>query len=97
MYSPCFTGVHKGLLCTQVADVTRFPAQHFNLMYAYNAMASYFARDNVALLGFSKVRLFILRLQLASCNNACAVYSIRLPRFRLPRQFSIIAVDYKSN
>lgn len=29
--------------------------QHFNLMYAYNAMASYYARDNVALLGFAKV------------------------------------------
>ena len=29
--------------------------QHYNLMYAYSAMASYFARDNVALLGFAKV------------------------------------------
>jgi ferritin heavy chain len=28
---------------------------HYNLMYAYSAMASYFARDNVALLGFAKV------------------------------------------
>jgi ferritin heavy chain len=28
---------------------------HFNLMYAYNAMASYYARDNVALLGFAKL------------------------------------------
>jgi len=51
--------VCEGLLCTQLADVTSFLLQHFNLMYAYNAMASYFARDNVALLGFSKVRLFI--------------------------------------
>jgi ferritin heavy chain len=28
---------------------------HFNLFYAYNAMASYYARDNVALLGFAKL------------------------------------------
>mmetsp|Transcript_7768 Transcript_7768/g.22978 ORF Transcript_7768/g.22978 Transcript_7768/m.22978 type:complete len:285 (-) Transcript_7768:420-1274(-) len=28
---------------------------HFNLFYAYNAMSSYFARDNVALLGFGKM------------------------------------------
>lgn len=28
---------------------------HFNLFYAYNAMASYYARDNVALLGFGKL------------------------------------------
>jgi len=28
---------------------------HFNLFYAYNAMSSYFSRDNVALLGFGKM------------------------------------------
>lgn len=28
---------------------------HYNLMYAYSSMASYFARDNVALLGFAKL------------------------------------------
>jgi hypothetical protein len=34
--------------------------QHYNLMYAYSAMASYFARDNVALLGFAKVMTYAL-------------------------------------
>lgn len=28
---------------------------HFNLFYAYNAMSSYFGRDNVAMLGFGKM------------------------------------------
>lgn len=46
--------------------------QHYNLMYAYSAMASYFARDNVALLGFAKV------------NTLCCLVLPNHTLYRLP-------------
>lgn len=97
MYSPCVTGVHKGLLCTQVADVTNFLLQHFNLMYAYNAMASYFARDNVALLGFSKVRSnggLGLKVFLNPARSSCACNSPHATVLALFTRYDCRALRY---
>jgi hypothetical protein len=56
--------------CTDAVAV--FVLQHYNLMYAYSAMASYFARDNVALLGFAKVNtLAYLVYYTAHSNDHC--------------------------
>ncbi len=41
-------------------------------MYAYSAMASYFARDNVALLGFSKVRMRADLFSIEHLTSLCA-------------------------